>query len=313
VSSSRHRIHTVLLVLVVAGWGWFGPAFGPGRAAAAVVHVSGFEATVDGFTSWYGSYGMGAIGTVWCIDHGIPAPDAAYGYVPTDLTDHTPDTRRALAWALGRYGGGADRITSAALTLDMHDLSGARYPSGPLNVNTLGVNRLSGFAGAEAAVLARAREVKADAVAHSHLVPPLQLKSRWDGPSAVVASVIDAQGAPVAGVAVHVAASGATLNVAPDAVTGGDGSVRFAFAVPAGPAHFVFTAVAPDLVLQAFAPTHIVAQRAARPATVRLAAAVDRRAPTTTTSTSSSTTTTTPAAPAPPPAPPPSGPPRRSS
>ena len=70
-------------------------------AAAEVVHVSGYAATVDGWTSWYGSYGLGPIGTTWCIDHGIPAPDASDDYAPTALADHAPATRQAMAWALG--------------------------------------------------------------------------------------------------------------------------------------------------------------------------------------------------------------------
>src|SRR5581483_895266 len=42
-----------------------------GRAGAAVVHDVGFEATVGGWMSWYGSYRLGSLGVVWCVDHGL--------------------------------------------------------------------------------------------------------------------------------------------------------------------------------------------------------------------------------------------------
>ena len=94
-------------VLLTVGFGRLAP--GPERAAAAVGHRSGYRATVDGFTSWYGSYDMGAIGPAWCIDHGIRAPDPALAYVATDLGGTPADVQVALAWALGRHGVDPDR------------------------------------------------------------------------------------------------------------------------------------------------------------------------------------------------------------
>ena len=44
-----------------------------GAADAQVVHGAGFEATVAGWTSWYGSYQLAGVGQTWCIDHGLQA------------------------------------------------------------------------------------------------------------------------------------------------------------------------------------------------------------------------------------------------
>src|SRR4051794_13460327 len=68
-----------VLALAVAGFTWGAGSGGPPLVLAQVVHETGYEATVLGWTSWYGSYGMGELGSGWCIDHGISAPDAAYG------------------------------------------------------------------------------------------------------------------------------------------------------------------------------------------------------------------------------------------
>jgi hypothetical protein len=74
-------------------------------ASAAVVRRTGFSATVAGWHSWYGSYGMAAIGDAWCVDHGIPAPDAAYDYGPAVLGERAVATRTAIAWASGGLRG----------------------------------------------------------------------------------------------------------------------------------------------------------------------------------------------------------------
>ena len=62
--------------------------------------------------------------------------------------------------------------------LALHDLMGASYPSGRLDVDRLPVTRLAGFGGAEARVLAEARRLKADGFRHAHLRGPLALTVR---------------------------------------------------------------------------------------------------------------------------------------
>lgn len=270
---------SLVVVGVVAG------ALPAHPASAAVVRALGYQATVDGWTSWYGSYGMGSLGPAWCIDHGIPAPDPSYGYGPSVVADHAAVTTRAMAWALGAYGRGADRPTAAALTLVLHDLAGAAYPFGRIDLDHLPVGRLTGFGGAEAQVLARAGQIKRDAVAHSGVEPPLRLTAtRAAGAPAVVVAVTDRSGRPVSDATVAVdnagAASGRT-----------DGSGRLRLAAAEG--EVGVTATVPDLNLNAFAPTRTVAQRVARPAVVRLHVTLAAVAPsTTTTSTPPSTTTT---------------------
>ena len=172
----RSRGVVTLVGVSVAMIGALGGCFP--RAGAEVVRGGGFSASVDGYRGWFGSYDMAGIGTVWCVDHGTPAPDADYGYVPTELSDRPPPVRGAIAWALGRHGHGPDRVTSAALTLAIHDLMDAPYPSGPLDVGRLTVASLSGFEGAEEEVLSRARAIKADGLAHAHLRGPFHLSAR---------------------------------------------------------------------------------------------------------------------------------------
>lgn len=254
-------------------------------ASATVVRALGYQATVDGWTSWYGSYGMGSLGPAWCIDHGIPAPDPSYGYGPSVVADHAAVTTRAMAWALGTYGPGADRPTAGALTLVLHDLARAVYPLGRMDLDHLTVDRLAGFGGAEAQVLARAGQIKRDAVAHAGLVPPLRLTaSRAPGGPAVVVAVTDGSGRPVSGAAVVTDGTGAA-----GGRTDSAGRVR----LPAGEGALGVTATVPDLDLDAFAPSRTVAQRVARPAVVRLHVTLAALAPSTTTTTTAPSTTST--------------------
>jgi hypothetical protein len=99
----------------------------PRRAGAAVVHGSGFNATVLGWTSWYGSYELPAVGTGWCIDHGLHAPDTTYAYRPTEV-DRPLAVTTAMAWLLAAHGGAAHPADAAAVMLVLHDLMGATYP-----------------------------------------------------------------------------------------------------------------------------------------------------------------------------------------
>ncbi len=258
----------------------------PAPAGAAVEHGAGFHGVVDGYRSWFGSYRLGGEGEVWCVDHGIRAPDVVLGYEPTGLDDRAPDTRRAIAWAVGRHGPGADRVGAAALMLVLHDLMGARYPSGPLSVDQLAPDRLQGFDGLEGEVVARARSIKADAVARAALVGPFRLAVSATEVLAgrrgnLEASVVDAGGRPVSGVAIHPAVTGAALVGDVDQVTAADGRATWAFDAAPGANTFDLSASAPGAELRALRPTVGPAQRVARPATValRVSTAFDGQVP----------------------------------
>jgi hypothetical protein len=296
------RLAATGLSLLVAGATWLLTSSPP--AAAVVTPQHGTRATVDGFTSWYGSYAMAGLGTAWCIDHGIRAPDPAFAYRPADLSAVPASTQTAMAWVLGAHATGTEPTRHAAVMLVLHDLMGAVYPSGPLDVDRLPVSRLAGFGGREAAVLAQARSIKADGLRHAHLrgalVLRLSVDAAPDGTASVLASVRDASGRPVAGVAIDLAASQGTGLDVRRAVTGADGRVRTIARPDRLPLTVRASAVVPELDLDAWAPTTRRAQRVARPAATVLHAAAGLEAPpttsttsTTTTSTSTTTTTTT--------------------
>ncbi len=281
-------------------------------ALATVTHHLGFEATVLGWTSWYGSYDLGAIGTGWCIDHGSAAPDAAFGYRPGNPTDLRDDTKAAMAWAVTTVGGDTDPVRAAALMLVLHDLRGAVYPYGRLDVDTLTTAQLAGFGGREAAVIAQAQAIKTDALAHGARRGPLHLAvaTQGTGPSSgqVVATLTDARGAAMGGASLTLGADGADLGAPSGQVTGPDGRVTAPFDLPAGwttgagPAVVTFTArvVTPDPTLSAWEPSTVAAQRIVIPASVTLSAAAHLTRPpvsttTTTTTRPKPTTTTVPA------------------
>ncbi len=286
----------VAALLVSGGVGWLTRA--PSAAGAAVVHVTGFPATVLGWTSWYGSYGMGELGVAWCIDHGSRAPDAAYGYAPTEVADQPVAVRTAIAWVLGRHGNDVDAVGAAALMLVLHDLMGAVYPHGALDVDSMTVDNLAGFGGAEADVLGLARAIKSEALGHSGLDPPLALTLATEptGPGdrgTLDVRITDAAGQGVPGITVTVSAGGAVLD--PGAVvTGADGRAAVGYSAAVGANTFSAEAVVPDLVLQAFASSTLAAQRVARPAAVTLSGHTEfEGVPPTTTTTIAPTTTTT--------------------
>lgn len=277
-SATRRWARTVGLVVACV------LAAGPARlldpaptAQAEVQEGIGFSATVDGFRSWYGSYVLGDLGPSWCVDHGIAAPDVALAYEPATLDERAPETRRALAWAVGRYGPGADRVGAAALMLVLHDLMGATYPSGRLDVDRLDPSRLAGFAGAEAEVLARARAIKADAVAHADLVGPLSIGITVDEVAATRTGVLravvtDAAGRPLDGVTVRPAVTGAALTGDVDRATSADGVVAWEFEAAEGENRFEVSATVPSVELVSLRPTAGRAQRVARPAPVTISA-----------------------------------------
>ncbi len=295
------------LAAVVWGGVLTGASAGARPALATVVHRTGFEATVLGWTSWYGSYDLGAIGPGWCIDHGSAAPDAAYRYVPSVPTDLRDDTRAAMAWAVTTTDAATDPVRAAALMLVLHDLRGAEYPYGRLDVDALTTSDLAGFGGQEGAVIAQAQAIMADALAHSGRQAPLHLvvQTQQTGLSSglVVASLTDGRGAAVSGATLTLGSDGAALGAPSGTVTGPDGKVTAPFDLPdgwadgAGPAVVTFTArvVTPDPTLSAWAPTTAAAQRIVTPAWVTLTAAAQlTRPPTTTLATTTTTTTTRP-------------------
>ena len=295
--SRRRRLGLLVLALLVVA-ALRGAAVGPvGVAVAEVRHGAGFEATVLGWTSWYGSYQLGDLGAGWCIDHGLRAPDPALAYAPTPVADASADTRAAMAWAATLHTP-ADPVEAAAVMLVLHDLMGARYPFGILQVDRLTPANLGGFGGREGEVLGRARAIRAEAVAHRHLRAPfhLALAVELDPAPArtgrLVGRLTDANGAAVAGAPVTAKADGATLSA--DATsTGPDGRAVLGLQAGAGPAWFVAMAGVPDPALSAFASTRAVAQRVARPAFLPVSAATELApVPPTTTTTRPPTTTT---------------------
>jgi hypothetical protein len=298
------RVGAFLLAaaLLVVGSDRLGPRVMP--AGAEVVHHDGYRATVHGFTSWYGSYQLAGIGTAWCIDHGIRAPDADLAYAPTDLAGVPAATKVALGWMFGRWGTEPDRVTSAALMLAAHDLMGGIYPYGELDLASFGVDRLAGFGGDEAAVLARGQQLVADALAHADLRPPWAVELTADEPApgapGVLTARLTAGGVPAVGIDLRASATGTSIG-GPDAeapvsslLTGPDGIATVPFVGGAGPYELRVEATLPDLVPQAFAPTAAPAQRVVRPAMVPVLATLPRAAPTTTTTAPTTTTTAPP-------------------
>ena len=287
------------LSLLMAAAVVFGTTPSSPPALAAVTPRVGFAGTVLGWSSWYGSYDLGASGTGWCIDHGLAAPDPAFRYVPTVATDLSADQRAAMAWVVTSHGGTTDRVDAAAVMLVVHDLRGAAYPFGPMDVDRLGPTQLAGFQGHEADVIARARAIKAAGLAHRQLRGPFHLTVS-PGPVAgvtgpVTATVTDGGGHPVQGALVRVGATGAVVDSTDWAVSGADGSIGRSFRLdePARPATFTADASVPDPELSVVASTTVRAQRVARPAWVALRATADVRPPPTTTTTRPATTTTT--------------------
>jgi hypothetical protein len=259
-------LSTVGACLVPARW-----------ARAEVVHQQGYEATVLGWTSWYGSYSLAGLGQAWCIDHGLRAPDADLGYAPAGPPGVPATTRTAMAWLVSTAGRAPNRLDAAAIMLVLHDLVGAIYPGGRPDLRHLTPAQFAGFGGEEAALLDRARTLEVDALAHGGLVGPLRLRVRLPARllpnerGAAVAQLSDQVGHPLGGVPVtfHGDLSGhSPTTVATDAggraivaVTGHSSVVRVAV-----------TAAVPDLVLHVFGPSGAPAQRVVVPGQVALRA-----------------------------------------
>ena len=287
---------TTGLVLCCAAVGLHRP---PPSAGAAVTPRTGYRATVLGWSSWYGSYDMGMLGPAWCIDHGLHAPDPAFRYLPVRASDLDADRRAAMAWAVAERGGGDDPVDAAAVMLVLHDLRGASYPFGTLDVDRLRPAELAGFDGHEAEVIARARDLKADAWAHRHLRAPfhlsveLQPAAGLDG--TVVAQVVDAAGTAVPGAGVALTAHGATVEAPTGGSTAADGRLarRYHLTEPNGGATFEAAALVADPELSTFSSSTVRAQRVAARGWLGLRARGVLAAPPPTTSTSTAPPPTT--------------------
>ena len=274
------------------------------QALAVVEHRSGFDATVLGWTSWYGSYGLGDQGLGWCIDHGLLAPDAAYGYVPV-APPMDERTGAAVSWVVAT-GELADRTGAAAIMLVLHDLMGATYPFGRLDVDALGPANLGGFGGAEAAVLDRARALKRWGLAHADLRGPYHIDLDADAVAPGVAgevqgALVDRDGRPIGGVVVALAASGHLQDRT--VVTDDAGRFRTTAQAIEGPNAFLARATLPSPTPRILAPTRAAAQRIAQPSFADAMggtafslppSTTTTRPPTTSTPTTSTPTTSTP-------------------
>ncbi len=271
-----HPSHRLAMPLLLATTLAAGSVLFGASARAEVVHGTGYEATVLGWTSWYGSYSLAQVGQVWCIDHGLRAPDAALGYRPSAPPAISDSGRTAMAWILGRYGTSPPPMDAAAIMLVLHHLNGAVYPYGRLDVDRLTRAQLAGFGGAEGAVLQRARSMLAEGRAHAALRGPLALAismpSRVTEGSAVTASVTlhDRVGHGVGGITVHVHVEGGTSSTS-TGTTGPDGSLQVRVTPTGGVLTVRADATVPSLALEVFGPSGIPAQRVARsrPASVR--------------------------------------------
>jgi LPXTG-motif cell wall-anchored protein len=242
---------------------------------------------------------MGPLGLAWCIDHGLSAPDPDYHYLPTALTNIPVETRTAMAWAVGRWGNGTDRITHAALMLVLHDLMGATYPYGPLEVDNLSVAGMAGFEGHERDVLNRARDIKADALRHRSLRGSLHLTLTLTpltnhGDSVARLTVRDDDHRGIPGVVILLDGPGAGLPVsAVRTNAAGEATVDMHPTMASAPVRAA--ALVPSLQLDAWRSSSTPAQRVVRPSLVSLTAqaAMPSPLPPTTTTTLPPTTTTT--------------------
>ncbi|KAA0233817.1 MAG: hypothetical protein EDR02_12065 [Actinobacteria bacterium] len=245
-------------------------ATGP-RAHATVTPLAGFRGSVDGYEGWFGSYHLGDLGPAWCIDHGIAGPDPAFGYLPSSPTEVSAEVRAAMSWIVARWSRPDDAVTSAAMVLALHDLMDARYPSGPLEVFALTPADLEGFGGNGARVIASARILELDGLAHRHLRGPFQLSARAIGvpagfPGTLVVTATDANGAPIRGAVLAVRTHGARLTSPAAARSDSTGAARFTFSAGAGLNGFEAALITAAPEPAVFAPTRQRAQRVIRPA-----------------------------------------------
>ena len=152
----------------------------PARPQATVVHRVGFEATVLGWTSWYGSYDLGPLGAGWCIDHGLRAPTRLR--LPADASD------RSARRHPGGHGLGGDHGQRR------HRSGAVRRPdAGPARPARRDLSRSAGStstpcpraswpgSGARSGRHRPGPAIKADALAHAGRRGPLHLAVQTHG------------------------------------------------------------------------------------------------------------------------------------
>lgn len=239
-------------------------------AAAAVTHRVGMKGTVLGWTSWYGSYGLGPLPFAWCVDHGTRAPDPELGYRPTPLLDVPPETRRAVSYAVTTYASTNDPLRSAALMLALHDLMGAVYPHGELDLEVMTTRDLAGFGGSESRLLQEARRILRDSLAVARRPWPAVLEIRAEPSAAgtqttVTVRVLDGSRRPVAAVPVSIQSRGATPESL-QVTTGETGEARARFTTRPGRNSFEAVVRTVSEEPEAYGPTVARAQRVVVPA-----------------------------------------------
>lgn len=228
-------------------------------ARAAVREGVGLRGTVLGRTSWYGSYDVAGIGLAFCLDAERLAPDSDYDYrLGPPITGVLG---AQIAYVAGTFGATRDPVRAAAVKLVLHDLQGARYPRGALDVMRLRASDLAGFAGRAADVVSAARTIMRAALTE-YRIGPYRLDVRAPAsvaPGATFAvdvTLADARGSRISGAVIRGQVSGAS----PRTVAGRtDSAGRFRFALrPDSPATRVrvsVTATAPSPVPVIYQPT----------------------------------------------------------
>ncbi len=281
---------------------------------AGAERSAGFHAEVLGRSAWYGSHEIAGVGPVWSLDPAERAPRRSHRYVAAPGADTEalpPVVRRALAWAVATPGATEDPVTAAAVGLVLHDLTGAAYPAGPLDLHRLGPADVDGFDAAAGAVLEVARTLRAEALTRALLEPPFTLTVGWvpaevsdvdagppDGVAATATAgpaegapvtatagdggdvrvrLVDAAGRGLAGVDVQVLVEHGNGPEGAVAVTTGGGTAVVPLQLLEGTTRVRVAATVPD-GLELFVPTRRPASRVVRPAVTRLSSDLEIQA-----------------------------------
>ena len=195
-----------------------------------------------------------------------------------------PTPAAAMAWAVGTWGTGTDRTTHAAVMLVLHDLMGASYPFGRLDVDRLTRRGSPGSRATRPRCCSARATIKADGLAQPHLrgrAAPHDAATPIDahGGATVRLAVRDDAGRGAAGVVLVLDGAGAGWPE-PRLTTGPDGTLTVARPADdpdpdvAGPDHRPRRSR-----LDAWQSSTTPAQRVARPARRRLVAQAVARTP----------------------------------